>query len=155
MDMTVKFLDLPTDIINDILVICDYKSILRLNCTCKLINNIDLKTLLINKSKKFGIKNTEHFIPRSIIYSEKSKLTYDDTIISCLNYLFSNNIELGYNDRILPDNRKESGCMGAIGFSGCKGKITFRGIIIKPTYKIFEKFLSFRYNNFSVYISKK
>jgi hypothetical protein len=126
---------------------------LRLNCACKLVNNIDLETLLINKSKKVGIKNTEHFIPRSIILRNLS--TYDDTIISCLNYLFSNNIELGYNDRILPDNRKESGCVGAIGFSGCKGKITFRGIVIKPTYKIFEKFLSFRYNNFSVYISKK
>ena len=64
-------------------------------------------------------------------------------IISCLNYLFSNNIEFSYNDRILPD-RKESGCVGAIGFSGCKGNTTLRGRVINPTYKIFQKFLTFK-----------
>jgi len=44
-------IDLPIDLINEILLMCDYRSILRMNCICKLINNIDLKSLLINKSK--------------------------------------------------------------------------------------------------------
>lgn len=135
---------IPIDLINEILFVCDYKSILYMNCTCKLINNIDLEIILINKSKKGFIKNTDHFIPRSIIYNEKSLRTYDDMIISCLNYLFSNNIKFAYGDRILPDNRKETGCVGAIGFSACKGIITFKGNVINPTHKIFQKFLTFK-----------
>lgn len=97
-----------TELIIEILLLCDYKTILYMNCTCKSINNINLENILITKSKKVVIKNTDHFIPRSIIYNEKSLRTYDDMIISCLNYLFTNNINFAYNDRILPDNRKET-----------------------------------------------
>jgi len=150
------FSDLPIDVINYMMLTCDYKSILFMYCTCKLVNNIDLETILITKSRliKNIIGNTDHFIPRSIIYSEKSKLTYDDMIISCLNYLLNNNIDIAYGDRIVPDNKKETGYVGSMGFPGRKDIITFRGIVINPTYKIFQKFLTFKYHNFSVFVSK-
>lgn len=79
MNIITKFTDLPTDIIIDILCICDYKSILRLNCTCKLINNIKVEIILISKSIKIkDIKNnTDHLIPRLIIFNEKSLKSYD------------------------------------------------------------------------------
>jgi hypothetical protein len=144
MNELTKFVDLPIDLINHILFICDYKSILYLHCTCKLINNIDLEIVLIDKSKiiKNIIGNTNHLVPLSTIFD--SPRTYDDTIISCLKYLLNNNIDFAYGDKILPDNRN-GGCIGAIGFTGCKGIITLRGIVITPTYKIFQKFLKFQF----------
>lgn len=133
-------IDLPIDIITEILFTCDYRSILRINCTCKLINNIDLKSLLINKSKRVNNQNDKHYIPLSVFLDKKIQ-TSDDMTISWLKYLFDHNIELGYNDIILPDIEGKPIC---IGFTGCKGlSVTSRGIIINPTYKIFTKFLKF------------
>ena len=143
MNTITKFTDLPNDIIIDILCMCDYRSMLRSNCVSKLINNIGLEIILIRKSKQIQniMGNTDHLVPISIIFS--SVHTYDDTIISCLKYLFSNNIDLAYGDRVLPD-RRGAGCAGAIGFTGYKGKTTTSsGVIVNPTYKIFDKFLKF------------
>jgi hypothetical protein len=132
--------DLPIELITEILFTCDYRSILRMNCTCKLINNIDLKSLLINKSKRVVAENNKHYIPLSVFLG-KHISTAEDMIISWLKYLFNNDIELGYNDIILPDIKGKPIC---IGFTGCKGlSVTSRGIIINPTYKIFTKFLKF------------
>ena len=71
MNAITKFTELPTDLIIDILVMCDYKSILYSNSTCKLINNINLETILISKSQKLKdvYKNKDHLIPISIIFN--------------------------------------------------------------------------------------
>lgn len=143
MNTMTKFTDLPTDIVIDILCMCDYKSILRLSYVSKFINNIGLESILIRKSKQIQniMGNTDHLVPISIILS--SVHTDDDTIISCLKYLLSNNIDLACGDRVLTD-RRGAGCAGAIGFTGYKGKTTTsRGVIVNPTYKIFDKFLKF------------
>ena len=135
--------DLPTDLILEILFVCDYRSILYLNSTCKPLNNINLETILINKSKRIKdiVGNIDHLIPLSIVYNKENLLL----IIAYLKYLFDNNINFAYDDRILPDNRN-SGCVGAIGFTGYKGIIaTKHGIVIAPTYKIFQKFLQFKF----------
>ncbi len=147
-----KLTDLPIDLINEIIFICDYKSILYLNCTCKLINNIDLENVLINKSKRIQnvMGNTDHLIPRSIVYNKENSLTSGHMIIAYLKHLFDNNINLAYDDKISPDNRPDSngniGCFGHIGFTGCKGITTTKyGDIVNPTYKIFEKFLKIHF----------
>jgi hypothetical protein len=149
MDIVTKFTDLHTDVLVHILIICDYKSILFMNCTCKLLNNIDLETILITKSKRVIRDNIDHLIPRSIIFDKENSRSYDNMIIACLKYFLNNNIDLAYDDKILPDKRADSrgniGCFGPIGFSGCMGIIiTKHGIVITPTYKIFEKFLKFK-----------
>ena len=117
---------------------------MRLSYVSKLINNINLETILINKSKQIKniMGNTDHFIPISIIFS--SVHTYDDTIISCLKYLFNNNVDLAYGDRVLPDRRGANEFTGAVGFTGYKGITTTKyGNVINPTYHIFDKLLKF------------
>lgn len=143
-----KLINLPFDLLNEIILICDYKSVLYLNCTCKLLNAIDLEITLTNKSKRIQcrIGNEDHIIPRSIILNRKNLLTYDDMIIACLKHFINN--DLAYNDKFSIDKRPDSngniGCFGAIGFTGCKGIMTTKyGDIVTPTYKIFEKILKF------------
>lgn len=141
----IKFLDLHVDIINYILVICDYKSILHLNCTCKLINNIDLEDILINKSKRLKISNENktYYVPRTIAFNRLSLLSYDDMIISIIKYLLDNYIEFAYDDIILTDNYNRS---LIIGFSGTKDIITTsNGTTIIQTYYIFCKLLNLDY----------
>ena len=152
MNRIAKFTDLPTDVITHILLICDYKSILRMNCICKLINNIDLETVLITKSKRVKdiVGNIDHFIPRSIIYNKENSLSQDNMIIAYIKYIFDNNIDFAYDDKILFDNRPDSrgniGCFGPIGFTGAMGIITTKyGTVITPTYKIFQKLLKFQF----------
>jgi hypothetical protein len=135
--------DLPIELIIEILFICDYRSILRMNCICKLINNIDLESLLINKSKR--VINQVHYIPQPIIFHNGDVTVYDDLIISFLKYLFDNDVNLAYNDKILP-NKCEPYADGCISFSGINKIIkTSSGITVKPTYNIFEKFLKFHF----------
>lgn len=88
-----------------------------MNCTCKRINNIDLETILITKSRliKNVIGNVDHLIPLSIVYNKKNLLTSDNMIVAYLKYLFINNFNLAYDDKIFPDN-KNSGYVGALGF---------------------------------------
>jgi len=134
-------IDLPIDVISEILFICDYTSILRMNCTCKLINDIDLEVILVNKSKR--IINKVHYIPQPIIFHNGDVTVYDDLIISCLKYLFDNDVNLAYNDKFLP-NKGEPYSDGCFLLSGInKITKTSSGIIVKPTYDIFCKFLNF------------
>jgi len=136
-----NIIDLPIDVITEILFICDYRSILRMNCTCRLINNIDLESLLINKSKL--VINQIYYIPQPIIFHNGDVTVYDDLIISCLNYLFDNDVNLAYDDKILP-NKGEPYADGCISFNGInKITKTSSGIIVNPTYNIFWKFLNF------------
>lgn len=63
-------------------------------------------------------------------------------IIACLKYSLDNYFDLG--DRILPDTRRTDGCVGSNGFPTVKGiTTTSYGMVVNPTYKIFEKFLKF------------
>lgn len=136
-----NIVDLPIELIIEILFICDYRSILRMNCTCKLINNIDLEVLLIDKSKR--VINNVHYIPQPIIFHNGNVTIYDDLIISCLKYLFDNDVNLAYDDKILP-NKGEPYANGCIAFSGINKVIkTSSGITVKPTYNIFKKLLKF------------
>jgi len=137
-----NIIDLPIDVVTEILFTGDYRSILLMNCTCKLINNIDLEVLLINKSKRIVAK--DHYIPTSVFLG-KGIFSSEDMTICWLKYLFNNDIELGYNDIILPDIE---GKPIVIGFTARKGlSVTSRSIIINPTYEIFIKFLKFDFGN--------
>ena len=107
-----------------------------------------LENILLTKSRL--IKNVNHLIPRSIVYNKENSLTSDHMIIAYLKYLLSNNINFAYDDKIsldnLPDSNGNVGYMGHIGFAGCGGIITTKhGIVITPTYKIFQKFLKIQF----------
>jgi hypothetical protein len=132
--------NLPIDIIEEVLFACDYRSILRMSCMCKMLNNINLESLLINKSKKVSNnENKTHYIP-IVVFLNKHISTPEDMVICWLKYLFNENINFGYQDIILPEMLSNS---IAIGFTGCKGWQS-----VNPTYNIFMKILTFNFSNY-------
>lgn len=125
-----NIINFPLDIINEITFVCDYKSILYLNCTCK---KFTLESILIkSKRLKNSIGNSIHRIPSKCLGKIQ---THDDMIISIMIYIFDNHIDFAYGDQIKLVQQANEGC---IGFTGCKGYMT-----ITPTYKMFEKILKF------------
>lgn len=119
------------DIITDQLLplYFDYLTIFKFNCVTKKYNKEWLHTNIINKLKLTG-NGKEHIIPDYIVCEDKKFNISDKIITNTMKYLFKNNTEIGYNDKIIfsyipPEIEKNMGNRGNTGEPGTIPKMYY------------------------------
>lgn len=91
--MNFRLTNLIPDLLIEILLLCNYKSIIITSLTCKTINNLNYDNIILQKSKLY-IKETptKHII--NIDYISKN-------VNNIIMFLLNNDIDFKYNDEII------------------------------------------------------
>lgn len=124
----------------EIIINFDYITIFKFNCVSKKYNTEWLNKIIVNKLKSTD-PNKEHIIPDYTINKYKNFYITDNIIMKTMKYLFENNIQLGYNDKIIfnyipPEIKANMGVRGNTGQPGISEGLYYFSKIIKDNHII-------------------